>query len=34
MIRRFYLHEEKINGHSLHYLNPPHKFLKLYKVTK
>ncbi|MPD04047.1 hypothetical protein E2C01_099716 [Portunus trituberculatus] len=24
----------KINGHSLYYFNPPHKFLKLYKITK
>ncbi|MPC71448.1 hypothetical protein E2C01_065725 [Portunus trituberculatus] len=25
---------QKINSHSLHYSNPPHKFLKLYKITK
>ncbi|MPC30017.1 hypothetical protein E2C01_023271 [Portunus trituberculatus] len=25
---------QKINGYSLHYLNPPHEFLKLYKITK
>ncbi|MPC31740.1 hypothetical protein E2C01_025037 [Portunus trituberculatus] len=25
---------QKINGHSLHYFNPPHEFLKLYKITK
>ncbi|MPC45078.1 hypothetical protein E2C01_038763 [Portunus trituberculatus] len=25
---------QKINSHSLHYFNPPHKFLKLYKITK
>ncbi|MPC46908.1 hypothetical protein E2C01_040640 [Portunus trituberculatus] len=25
---------QKINGHSLHYFNPPHRFLKLYKITK
>ncbi|MPD00291.1 hypothetical protein E2C01_095752 [Portunus trituberculatus] len=23
-----------INGHSLHYFNPPHKFLKLCRITK
>ncbi|MPC44418.1 hypothetical protein E2C01_038091 [Portunus trituberculatus] len=25
---------QKINGQSLHYFNPPHEFLKLYKITK
>ncbi|MPC86265.1 hypothetical protein E2C01_081088 [Portunus trituberculatus] len=25
---------QKINGRSLHYFNPPHEFLKLYKATK
>ncbi|MPC83229.1 hypothetical protein E2C01_077933 [Portunus trituberculatus] len=25
---------QKINGYSLHYFNPPHKFLKLYEITR
>ncbi|MPC71935.1 hypothetical protein E2C01_066227 [Portunus trituberculatus] len=25
---------QKINGHSLHYFNPSHEFLKLYRITK
>ncbi|MPC10143.1 hypothetical protein E2C01_002772 [Portunus trituberculatus] len=25
---------QKINGNSLHYFNPLHKFLKLYRITK
>ncbi|MPC11009.1 hypothetical protein E2C01_003656 [Portunus trituberculatus] len=25
---------QKVNGNSLHYLNPSDKFLKLYRITK